>query len=83
MIVSVNTYLLLKLTNKLKDMGEGKISTEKGIFQTMQDNFLVQEKKILNNFKSKMFLIKNLDRIPTSKKLYLTQRPEQQYLIEL
>ena len=49
----------------------------------MQDDFLVQEKKILNNFKSKMFLIKNLDRIPTSKKLYLTQRPEQQYLIEL
>ena len=64
-------------------MGEGKISTEKGIFQTMQDNFLVQEKKILNNFKSKMFLIKNLDRIPTSKKLYLTQSPEQLYLIEL
>ena len=64
-------------------MGEGTISTEKGIFQTMQDNFLVQEKKILNNFKSKMFLIKNLDRIPTSKKLYLTQSPEQQYLIEL
>ena len=64
-------------------MSEDKISTEKCIFLTMQYNFLVQEKNILNNFKSKMFLIKNLDRIPPSKKLYLTQRPEQQYLIEL
>ena len=31
----------------------------------MQDYLLVQDKKIISNFKSKIFPIKNIDKIPT------------------
>ena len=41
-------------------MGKGKVPVE-SLFQKMQDFYLIQEKKVLKNFKSKIFLTKNLD----------------------
>ena len=51
--------------NKLIDMSQGKIPLEKRYFLNNFGLFLRAREKTLNNFKSKVFPIRNLDKIPT------------------
>ena len=54
------------LINELKDMGKGKIPLEK---KSLLNGglFLIGREKILNNFKVKTFLIKNIDKITSTR----------------
>ena len=47
-----------QLIHELKDMGKARISAQKRLLSARE--------KVLNNFKNKMFPIKNLDNIPTA-----------------
>ena len=54
-----------ELFNKLSDMNKSKILVKKRFFINNAELFLSGREKILNNFKSKIFPIKTLDKIPT------------------
>ena len=53
------------LINELKDMGKGKTPLEKKSLLKNAGLFLIGREKILNNFKVKTFLIKNIDKNST------------------
>ena len=55
----------IQLVNELKGMGKGKRPVKKRCFLKNAELFLSVREKILNNFKSKIFSIKNSSQIPT------------------
>ena len=55
----------IQLVNELKGMGKGKRPVKKRCFFKNAESFLSVREKILNNFKSKIFSIKNSNQIPT------------------
>ena len=59
--------MLMKLINKLKEVGKDKVPVEKWYFLNNAGLFPSAREKTLNNFKSEVFPTENIDKTPTSK----------------
>ena len=54
-----------QLVYDLKDMDKGKIPAKRRFFLNNAELFLNAREKVINNFKSRILPMKNLDKIPT------------------